>query len=46
MQAAEKLSAPGQLLHNHVFEIKAFDLFSAMIKADALGRSRKTLAKK
>lgn len=43
MQVAEQLSAPGQLLHNHVFPITAFDLYSAMIKADALGKSRKAL---
>ena len=43
MDAAEKLSGPGQFIHNHVFEVKAYDLYSAMVKADALGRSRKGL---
>lgn len=44
MDVAEKLSGPGQLLHNHVFPITAFDLYSAMVKADAYGRARKLLA--
>jgi glycerol dehydrogenase len=44
MRAAEKLAEPGQLLHNHVFPITAFDLYSAMVAADALGRSRKATA--
>jgi glycerol dehydrogenase len=41
--AAENLAGPGQLLHNHVFPITGFDLYSAMVKADVLGRSRKAL---
>lgn len=43
MEVAEQLSGPGQLLHNHVFPITAFDLYSAMVKADALGKTRKAL---
>lgn len=43
MEAAETLSGPDQLLHNHVFPISAFDLYSAMIAADALGRQQQTL---
>lgn len=43
MDVAEQLSGPDQLLHNHVFPISAFDLYSAMVKADALGRRRKAL---
>lgn len=46
MEAAEKLSAPGQLLHNHVFPIGPFDLYSAMVKADALGKTRKAVLSK
>lgn len=46
MDAAEKLSGPGQLLHNHVFPITAFDLYSAMVKADALGKARKAALSK
>lgn len=41
MKVAEQLSGPGQFLHNHVFPVTAFDLFSAMVKADALGVERK-----
>jgi glycerol dehydrogenase len=44
MSVAKKLSEPGQLLHNHVFPVAAFDLYSAMVAADALGRSRKAHA--
>lgn len=43
LDVAEQLSGPDQLLHNHVFPITAFDLYSAMVKADALGKSRKSL---
>jgi glycerol dehydrogenase len=42
---AEKLSGPGQLLHNHVFPITAFDLYSAMVKADAYGQARQAVLK-
>lgn len=41
IKVAEALSGPGQFLHNHVFPVTAFDLFSAMQKADALGQDRK-----
>jgi glycerol dehydrogenase len=43
MEVAEQLSGPDQLLHNHVFPISGYDLYSAMVKADALGKSRKAL---
>jgi glycerol dehydrogenase len=46
MEVAEQLSGPDQLLHNHVFPIKGYDLYSAMVKADALGKSRKALLSK
>ncbi len=45
MQLAETLVDPGQITHNHVFTVTAFDMYSAMVAADALGRSRKALAK-
>ncbi len=43
MNVAEQLTAEGNFIHNHVFPVKAFDFFSAMISADALGRARKAL---
>jgi glycerol dehydrogenase len=43
MEAATALTGPGNFVHNHVFTVSAYDLFSAMVKADALGRSRKAL---
>ncbi|MCE1252635.1 MAG: glycerol dehydrogenase [Anaerolineae bacterium] len=45
MKAAVALTEPGNFLHNHVFTVSALDLFSAMVKADALGSSRKKLLK-
>lgn len=41
MAAAKTLTEPGNFVHNHVFPVTAYDLFSAMVKADAYGRSRK-----
>lgn len=41
MDAAVALSGPDQFVHNHVFPVSAFDLYSAMVAADALGRARK-----
>jgi glycerol dehydrogenase len=41
MNAARTLTEPGNFIHNHVFPVTAYDLFSAMVKADALGRSLK-----
>jgi glycerol dehydrogenase len=43
MDVAVKLTAEGNFVHNHVFPVKAYDFFSAMIAADALGKSRKAL---
>lgn len=43
MNVAEQLTAEGNFIHNHVFPVKAYDFFSAMISADALGRARKAL---
>lgn len=42
IEVAEVLSGPNQLIHNHVFEVSAFDLYSAMLAADALGRGFRT----
>jgi glycerol dehydrogenase len=44
MEAAKTLTKPGEFIHNHVFPVTAYDLFSAMIAADALGKERKALA--
>jgi len=44
MHLAELFCAPGQITHNHVFTVTPFDLYSAMVAADALGHSRKALA--
>ena len=44
MNLAEQLCAPGQITHNHVFTVTPFDLYSAMVAADALGHSRRALA--
>jgi len=41
MKAAETLTEPGNFIHNHVFPVTGYDLFSAMVKADALGKARK-----
>jgi glycerol dehydrogenase len=40
MSLAESLSEPGRFVHNHVFTVSAFDLFSAIVSADALGKTR------
>jgi hypothetical protein len=38
------LCAPEQITHNHVFTVTPFDMYSALVAADRLGRSRKALA--
>jgi glycerol dehydrogenase len=43
MKAADTLTEPGNFIHNHVFPVTGFDLYSAMVKADALGKVRKQL---
>ena len=40
---AETLCAPEQITHNHVFTVTPFDMYSALVAADKLGRSRKAL---
>jgi hypothetical protein len=44
MELAEVLCGPDQITHNHVFTVTPFDLYSAMVAADALGHSRRALA--
>lgn len=44
MKFAEALTGEGQITHNHVFKVSAFDMYSAMVAADALGRSRKSVS--
>jgi glycerol dehydrogenase len=41
---AEELCGPEQITHNHVFTVTPFDMFSAMIAADKLGKACKALA--
>lgn len=41
LKLAEAFVGPGQITHNHVFTVTAFDMYSALVAADALGRSRK-----
>ncbi len=43
MAVAIALTEPGNFVHNHVFPVTAYDLFSAMVKADAFGHSRKSI---
>jgi glycerol dehydrogenase len=40
---AETLCGPEQITHNHVFTVTPFDMYSAMVAADKLGRSCKAL---
>jgi glycerol dehydrogenase len=46
MDLAAGFAGPGSLVHNHVFTVTPFDVFSAMVAADALGRERRALAGK
>ena len=41
---AEDLCGPEQITHNHVFTVTPFDMHSAMVAADKLGRSCKASA--
>ena len=41
---AEALCGPDQITHNHVFTVTPFDMYSAIVAADKLGRSCKALA--
>jgi len=44
MELAEACCVPGSLVHFHVFEVTPYDMYSALIAADALGHSRRALA--
>ncbi len=44
MEVAEAFCAPEQITHNHVFTVTPFDMYSALVAADALGHSRRALA--
>jgi glycerol dehydrogenase len=44
MELAEGFAGPGSIAHNHVFTVTGYDLYSAMVAADALGRERRALA--
>jgi glycerol dehydrogenase len=46
MELATGFAGPGSIAHNHVFAVTPFDIFSAMLAADALGRERRALAGK
>jgi glycerol dehydrogenase len=46
MSLATAFTGPGSIAHNHVFTVTPFDIYSAMIAADALGRERRALAGK
>ncbi len=46
MELAAGFAGPGSIAHNHVFTVTPFDIFSAMVAADALGRERRALAGK
>jgi glycerol dehydrogenase len=41
MKMAEAFCGPGQITHNHVFTVTPYDMYSALVAADALGHSRK-----
>lgn len=45
MELATAFLGPGSIAHNHVFTVTPFDLYSAMVAADALGRARRALAR-
>jgi glycerol dehydrogenase len=46
MELAAGFAGEGSIAHNHVFTVTPFDIYSAMIAADALGRERRALAGK
>ncbi len=41
---AAALCGPDQITHNHVFTVSPFDMYSAMVAADKLGRSCRAMA--
>ena len=46
MELAAGFAGAGSLVHNHVFTVTPFDVFDAMVAADALGHERRALAGK
>ena len=46
MELAAGFAGAGSIAHNHVFTVTPFDIFSAMVAADALGHERRALAGK
>ncbi len=44
MELATAFVAPGSIALNHVFTVTPFDMYSAMVAADTLGRQRRSLA--
>jgi glycerol dehydrogenase len=46
MELAAGFAGPGSIAHNHVFTVTLFDIYSAMVAADALGHERRKLAGK
>jgi glycerol dehydrogenase len=43
MKAAASFVGPGSIAHNHVFPVTPFEMFSALLAADELGKARKAL---
>lgn len=43
LAACVTLTGEGEFIHNHAFKVTAYDLFSAMIAADALGKERQEM---
>ncbi len=41
---ADGFAGPGSIAHNHVFAVTGYDIYCAMVAADALGHERRTLA--
>jgi glycerol dehydrogenase len=43
MKAAESFVGPGSTVHNHVFAVTPFEMYSAMVAANELGLTRRKL---
>jgi glycerol dehydrogenase len=46
LELAAGFAGEGSITHNHVFTVTPFDIYSAMVAADALGHERRKLAGK
>jgi glycerol dehydrogenase len=44
MELAEAFCGEGSIAHNHAFTVTPYDMYSALIAADALGHTRRALA--